>query len=98
MPPPLTVIGFARISSPICGTASALSLRELADAVGIRASSLYTYFGSKEAIFDAMFAQGWTALGERAKKLESAPPQNEPFKAEARGSSRSVRRIRLVTS
>lgn len=61
----------------------ALSLRELADAVGMRAPSLYTYFGSKEAIYDAMFAQGWKALGERVEKLESAPPQDEPFKAEA---------------
>lgn len=63
---------------------AALSLRELADAVGMRAPSLYTYFGSKEAIYDAMFAQGWEALSERVAKLQSAPLQGEPFKEEAR--------------
>jgi len=62
----------------------ALSLRELADAVGMRAPSLYTYFGSKEAIYDAMFTQGWKALRERVQALESAPPRDDPFKAEAR--------------
>jgi len=35
-----------------------LSLRELADRVGMRAPSLYSYFDSKDAIYDAMFAQG----------------------------------------
>ncbi|MTV24091.1 TetR/AcrR family transcriptional regulator [Nitriliruptoraceae bacterium ZYF776] len=35
-----------------------LSLRELATEVGMRPQSLYTYFASKNAIYDAMFAQG----------------------------------------
>jgi AcrR family transcriptional regulator len=35
-----------------------LSLRDLARQVGMRAPSLYSYFGSKNAIYDAMFAQG----------------------------------------
>jgi AcrR family transcriptional regulator len=35
-----------------------LSLRDLARAVGMRAPSLYSYFESKVAIYDAMFAQG----------------------------------------
>jgi AcrR family transcriptional regulator len=39
-----------------------LSLRELAAEVGMRAPSLYTYFDSKAAIFDAMFAQGYEQL------------------------------------
>ena len=34
------------------------SLRELAKAVGMRAPSLYSYFDSKFALYDAMFAQG----------------------------------------
>jgi len=62
----------------------ALSLRELADAVGMKAPSLYTYFGSKEAIYDAMFAQGWRALAERFERMESHPTPDDPFKAEAR--------------
>lgn len=35
-----------------------LSLRDLAAAVGMRAPSLYSYFGSKAEIYDAMFAAG----------------------------------------
>lgn len=35
-----------------------LSLRELAAAVGMRPQSLYSYFDSKNEIYDAMFAQG----------------------------------------
>ena len=41
-----------------------LSLRELAARVGMRAPSLYPYFSSKAAIFDAMFAQGYGELDE----------------------------------
>ena len=37
---------------------AALSLRDLAERVGMRAPSLYQYFASKHAIYDAMFAQG----------------------------------------
>jgi AcrR family transcriptional regulator len=35
-----------------------LSLRELAVEVGMRPQSLYSYFESKNAIYDAMYAQG----------------------------------------
>jgi AcrR family transcriptional regulator len=41
---------------------AALSLRALARRVGMEAQSLYTYFPSKHAIYDAMFAQGNEAL------------------------------------
>ena len=37
---------------------AALSLRDLAARVGMRAPSLYQYFSSKNAIYDAMFGQG----------------------------------------
>lgn len=40
----------------------ALSLRDVAGAVGMRAPSLYNYFASKHAIYDAMFAEGYAAL------------------------------------
>lgn len=39
-----------------------LSLRELAREVGMRAPSLYTYFDSKAAIYDEMFAAGYRQL------------------------------------
>ncbi len=41
---------------------AAISLRELAAAVGMRAPSLYTYFPSKDAMYDEMFAEGYRAL------------------------------------
>jgi AcrR family transcriptional regulator len=37
---------------------AALALRDLAERVGMRAPSLYQYFPSKHAIYDAMFGQG----------------------------------------
>lgn len=38
---------------------SALSLRDLARHLGMAAPSLYSYFASKDALYDAMFAQGY---------------------------------------
>jgi AcrR family transcriptional regulator len=38
-----------------------LTLRQVADRVGMRAPSLYTHFDSKHAIYDAMFGQAWSA-------------------------------------
>lgn len=46
-----------------------VSLRDLAGAVGMRAPSLYEYFASKDAIYDAMFAQGWTTLDARLRDI-----------------------------
>jgi AcrR family transcriptional regulator len=42
-----------------------LSLRDLAARVGMRAPSLYSYFASKDAIYDAMFADGQLEFGRR---------------------------------
>ena len=44
---------------------AALSLSALARAVGMEPQSLYTYFASKHAVYDAMFAQGNQQLLER---------------------------------
>jgi AcrR family transcriptional regulator len=43
----------------------AWSLRDVASAVGMQAPSLYVYFPSKNAVFDAMFADGYAALLRR---------------------------------
>jgi len=48
-----------------------LSLRDLAAKLGMRAPSLYSYFDSKHAIFDAMFAQGAREYLEREAALET---------------------------
>jgi AcrR family transcriptional regulator len=39
---------------------SQLTLRDIAQRVGMRAPSLYSHFASKNAIYDAMFAMAWT--------------------------------------
>ena len=41
-----------------------LSLRAIADEVGMRPQSLYSYFDSKHAIYDAMYAQGCRAFDD----------------------------------
>lgn len=43
---------------------AALSLREVARRVGMKAPSLYEYFDSKDAVYDAMFAEAWMAFRE----------------------------------
>jgi len=48
---------------------AALSLRDLAAKVGMRAPSLYSYFDSKHAIYDAMFVQGNLELLARYEAL-----------------------------
>jgi AcrR family transcriptional regulator len=57
---------------------AALSLRDLAARVGMRAPSLYQYFASKHAIYDAMFAQGTRqALAEVGADLASSDARTD---------------------
>lgn len=51
-----------------------LSLRDLAARVGMRAPSLYSYFDSKHAIYDAMFRQGYQQLGQHMADLADVRP------------------------
>lgn len=41
---------------------SGWSLRDVATEVGMRAPSLYVYFDSKNALYDALFQRGWAEL------------------------------------
>jgi AcrR family transcriptional regulator len=50
---------------------AALSLRDLASRVGMQAPSLYSYFDSKHAIYDAMFAQGAQEFLERERAVHT---------------------------
>jgi AcrR family transcriptional regulator len=52
-----------------------LNLRDLATKVGMRPPSLYSYFGSKHAIYDAMFLQGNLELLAR---YEAVPDDDDP--------------------
>lgn len=51
--------------------AGGLTIGEIARRMGIQPPSLYVYFDSKNAIYDAVFARGWTAL------LDSMAPLGE---------------------
>lgn len=51
-----------------------LTLRDLAAAVGMRAPSLYGYFDSKAAIYDAMFAQAYRDLDAAMTDLAAGTP------------------------
>jgi AcrR family transcriptional regulator len=56
----------------------AWTLRDVAAAVGMRAPSLYVYFASKNAVYDAMFVQGYAELLARADEAERALQGAEP--------------------
>src|SRR5665213_2268875 len=61
-----------------------LSLRDLAGRAGITAPTVYAYFDSKNAIYDAMFGRAATEFAERmAEPFDSDDPR-EVLKASAR--------------
>lgn len=64
---------------------ASLSLRDLAARVGMRAPSLYSYFRSKEAIYDAMFAQGQLEMRAALGSLPERDLTREDFRAMAHG-------------
>lgn len=47
-----------------------ISLRDLAARVDLRQPSLYSYFDSKHALYDAMFAQGYEQLLSEVESME----------------------------
>ncbi len=54
---------------------ASLAMRDLGSRVGMRAQSLYAYFPSKHAIFDAMFAE---ANRELLSRIEQLPVRSDP--------------------
>lgn len=50
-----------------------LSIGEVARRMGIRPPSLYVYFDSKNAIYDAMFGEAWTELSVAFDQLGPRP-------------------------
>jgi AcrR family transcriptional regulator len=62
-----------------------LSMRDLAAAVGMRAPSLYSYFASKHAIYDAMFAQG----NEQFLAVTATVPSTGDARADMRAGARA---------
>jgi AcrR family transcriptional regulator len=64
---------------------AALSLRALAHAIDMEPQSLYTYFASKNALYDHMFADGNRELASRFSRAE--------IPAEPRAALRAVTRL-----
>ena len=56
-----------------------LSLRDLAKRVGMQAPSLYAYFESKHAIYDAMFKEGFDAFLDRIRDVHDLIAAAEVF-------------------
>jgi AcrR family transcriptional regulator len=54
---------------------AAISLRDLADAVGLRQPSLYVYFGSKLDLYDAMFADGYRQFLDYVRRDYPSDPR-----------------------
>jgi AcrR family transcriptional regulator len=51
---------------------TALTLRDVADRVGMRAPSLYSHFDSKHAIYDAMYGEAWATYEEATGSARTA--------------------------
>lgn len=62
-----------------------LSLRAVAERVGLATPSLYSYFASKNDLYDAMFAAGNRALIERFQALDRPADPHERARAYLRG-------------
>src|SRR3954451_23664652 len=52
-----------------------VTLRDVAELVGMKAPSLYTHFASKNAIYDAMFSDAWTQFMKVQKAVRAAEPK-----------------------
>ena len=66
---------------------AALSMRDLGARVGMRAQSLYVYFPSKYAIYDAMFGEFNVELLRRISALPATLDAGRGDAAHARASS-----------
>jgi len=55
---------------------SQITLRDVAERVGMRAPSLYSHFASKNAIYDAMFADAWSACLEVTNATVARAPRS----------------------
>ena len=59
------------------------TLRDLGTAVGMRAPSLYVYFDSKNALYDALFADGYRSLLDRVAGVDRPDDPRETLRRAA---------------
>lgn len=62
---------------------ASFSLKDVASAVGVQAPSLYSYFKSKNAMYDEMFADGNRAFIERIRALPKSDDTRQSLRAAA---------------
>lgn len=62
---------------------TAVTLREIADRIGMRPPSLYSHFDSKNAVYDAMFAESWQQVIDRLAAMEHPERPREALLAQA---------------
>jgi AcrR family transcriptional regulator len=60
---------------------AALTLKDVADRVGMRPPSLYSHFASKNAIYDAMFAQAWQGCLDALRAVTDGGLPKDPREA-----------------
>jgi AcrR family transcriptional regulator len=77
------VLAAARDLARVHGLAS-ISMRDIGSRVGLHASSLYQYFPSKDAIYDALFAAGHRQLQQRMETLDRTGKPVDVFKRGSR--------------
>lgn len=63
---------------------AALTLRDVAQRVGMRPPSLYSHFDSKHAIYDAMYAEAWTEYARHVGGTEIPAPPRAALRVMAR--------------
>jgi AcrR family transcriptional regulator len=66
-----------------------ITIRDLAERVGLKAPSLYEYFPSKNAVYDAMFADGWRTFRE----LMASVPRSGDLRTVLRSVSEELARF-----
>jgi len=54
---------------------AALTLREVAGRIGMQSPSLYSHFDSKNAIYDAMFAEAWEEMCVSLDAIQPLPAE-----------------------
>jgi AcrR family transcriptional regulator len=64
---------------------ASLAMRDLGERVGMRAQSIYVYFPSKHAIFDAMYAEGHQQAFDMHAAVTEADDPRETLRRHARG-------------
>jgi AcrR family transcriptional regulator len=62
---------------------AAVTLREIADRIGMRPPSLYSHFDSKNAVYDAMFAESWQQAIDEISAVEYPDSPRGALLAEA---------------